>query len=170
MKIYKSDIEIKAIQLNVANRKEILNLIPNIFNPTISRANPGTNEKEKTGLPLHLEFKKDNILYTAKEGDYIIKINGEIFTMLKELFENIFVEKNNYLKKELKCKNCNKIFKSLKDIQCVKTENAYYNMKYEDEQIIYHKKGTIKCDFKYSCPVCGTFLDIKEKDILNLLK
>jgi uncharacterized C2H2 Zn-finger protein len=161
--IYKSDIEIEAIQLTEENKTEILNFIPESYNPTITRDTD--NDK-----PLYLKFKKYDNTLTAIERDYIAKINKEIFVIPREVFENTFFKKNNYLKKELKCKSCGKIFKTLKDIQCHDSESTYFEMKYEDGQIIYHKKGTIKSDFQYSCPICGTFLDIKGKDIPDLLK
>jgi hypothetical protein len=106
-----------------------LNLIPKEFNPTITRANPGADEKETRWTHLlYLEFKKNNYIYIAREGDYVAKINKEIFAISKELFENIFVEKNNYLKEELKCKCCGKVFKTLKDIQCSDSKVTYYDL------------------------------------------
>jgi predicted RNA-binding Zn-ribbon protein involved in translation (DUF1610 family) len=167
--IYKSDIEIEAIQLILSeeNKTEIMDFIPKIYNPIIKREN---DKKGWTEL-LHLEFKIDNNTFIVKERDYIVKINKEIFVMQRELFENIFFKKDIYLKKELKCKSCGKIIKTLKDIQCYNSKNTYYDLKFQDGRIIYSENGTLECDFKFSCPVCGTPLDIKkEEDILKLLK
>jgi hypothetical protein len=171
MKIYKNNIEIEAIQLTEENREEILNLIPKEFIPIITRVNIEATEEEN-GLTcmLYLKFKKNNHIYIAREGDYVAKINKEIFAISKDLFESIFVNKDNYLKEELKCKGCGKVFKTLKDIQCSDTKITYYDLKFENKQIILEKKNTIECDFKFSCPICGTYLEIKNSDLIKLLK